>query len=74
MSSSYARVDAVTARHERAQAARAELQVWYLEDLLPKLGRAARTGSVDPRAVVALDADVRALLDLARLRPADEFG
>jgi hypothetical protein len=45
-----------------------ELQTWYLRGLLPKLARAARKGAVDPRAVGALDAEVRALLDLHRAR------
>jgi hypothetical protein len=44
--------------------ARAELQAWYLRSLLPKLARTAKKGAVDPRAVEALDAEVRALLDL----------
>jgi hypothetical protein len=48
--------------------ARAELQAWYLGGLLPKLARAARTGVIDRRAASALDADVRALLDLSHER------
>jgi hypothetical protein len=51
---------------EDTSTARAELQSWYLHGLLPKLARAAQTGVVDPRAVAALDAEVRKLLDLAR--------
>ena len=50
-------------------AARAELQAWYLRGLLPRLVHAARTGVVDVRAVEALDAGVRTLLDLS---PADK--
>ncbi|HET8750935.1 MAG TPA: hypothetical protein VFM43_00240 [Gaiellaceae bacterium] len=53
---------------KRGGRARADLQAWYLDGLLPKLGRAATTGAVDPRAVEALDAHVRALLDLSRPR------
>lgn len=53
---------------KRARAARAELQAWYVQGLLPKLARAASSGVADPRAVEALDADVRGLLDLARER------
>jgi hypothetical protein len=56
--------------NERANAARAELQSWYLQRLQPKLARAASTGVVDPRAVAALDAEVRGLLDLAQAREA----
>lgn len=52
----------------RSRWARAELQSWYLQGLLPKLARAAQTGTVDRAAVEALDADVRALLDLSRAR------
>lgn len=52
----------------RGPRARAELQSWYLQGLLPKLARAARTGAVDRAAVEALDTDVRALLDLSRAR------
>ena len=52
----------------RGRRARAELQSWYLQGLLPKLARAAQTGAVDRAAVEALDADVRALLDLSRAR------
>jgi hypothetical protein len=51
--------------NESTRGARAELQAWYLGGLLPKLARAARTGAADPGAVAALDADVRALLDLS---------
>jgi hypothetical protein len=54
--------------NERARAARAELQAWYLQGLLPKLARASRKGTVDARALVALDADVRKLLDLSHAR------
>jgi hypothetical protein len=53
---------------KRARAARAELQAWYLHGLLPKLTRAVRTGNAERRAVNALDADVRALLDLSHER------
>jgi hypothetical protein len=49
--------------NERARTARAELQAWYLHSLLPKLARAGRTGVVDERAIEALDAAVRALID-----------
>jgi hypothetical protein len=57
-----------TAATDRTREARAGLQAWYLRGLLPKLARAARAGLVDPQAVVALDADVRALLDLSQER------
>ena len=53
---------------EKTSRARAELQLWYLHSLLPKLARAARTGAVDAQAAAALDAEVRAFLDLARAR------
>ena len=46
--------------------ARAELQSWYLQGLQPKLARAAGKGTVDPRAVAALDAEVRQFLDLSQ--------
>ena len=55
--------------NEEARAARAELHAWYLGGLLPKLAHAGRTGTVDVRAVEALDADMRSLLDLS---PAQE--
>jgi hypothetical protein len=48
--------------------ARAELQAWYLNGLLPKLARAVRRGAAERGAVNALDADVRALLDLSHER------
>jgi hypothetical protein len=51
-----------------ARAARAELQAWYLRGLLPKLVQAAKTGAVDVGAVDALDADVRALLEISQER------
>ena len=57
-----------TTEDQKARAARAELQAWYVRGLLPKLTRAASTGVADPRAIEALDADVRGLLDLARAR------
>jgi hypothetical protein len=46
--------------------ARSELQAWYLRGLLPKLAEAARTGTVSPGAIDALDAELRALLGLPR--------
>jgi hypothetical protein len=52
----------------RTSTARTELQSWYQRGLLPKLERAAAAGAVDARALAALDADVRALLDLSRER------
>lgn len=52
----------------RTRAARTELQAWYARGLLPKLARAAGAGAVDPRAIEALDAGVRGLLDLPRAR------
>jgi hypothetical protein len=58
----------MTATKKSTPSARTELQAWYLEGLLPKLTRAARTGGVDPRAVDALDGEMRAFLDLARAR------
>jgi hypothetical protein len=50
--------------------ARAELRSWYVHGLQPKLARAASSGTVDPRAVAALDADLRRLLDLSPARTA----
>lgn len=49
---------------ERTSSARAELQAWYLHGLLPKLARAAGAGVVDTQELRALDAGLRALLDL----------
>jgi len=57
-----------TMQNESTNDARAELQSWYLHGLRPKLARAASTGAVDPRAVAALDAEVRSFLDLSRAR------
>jgi hypothetical protein len=54
--------------NESTHGARAELQAWYLQSLLPKLAQAASVGAADPGAVDALDAHVRALLDLSRER------
>jgi len=54
--------------NERTNDARAELRLWYLRGLQPKLARAASTGAVDPQAVAALDADLRSFLDLYRAR------
>jgi hypothetical protein len=53
-------------RSREKKAARAELQAWYLGGLLPKLACAAKAGLVDVGALDALDADVRALLELSR--------
>jgi hypothetical protein len=47
-----------------AAARRAELQAWYVQRLLPKLERAARSGVADARSVAALHAEMRALLEL----------
>jgi hypothetical protein len=58
----------MTMANERSREARAELRAWYLRGLLPKLERAARGEVVEPRAVEALDVDVRALLDLSHER------
>ena len=52
--------------NESAGDARTEVRDWYLGVLLPKLARAGRAGVVAPQALEALDADVRALLDLSR--------
>ncbi|HSC49832.1 MAG TPA: hypothetical protein VLD16_06155 [Gaiellaceae bacterium] len=49
-----------------ADEARAELRSWYVHGLQPKLARAASTGAADPRAVAALDAEVRRVLELPR--------
>jgi hypothetical protein len=46
--------------------ARAELEAWFLRDLLPKLERAARAGELDPRALAAFDAEMRTLIDPSR--------
>jgi hypothetical protein len=50
--------------------ARETLQAWYLHGLQPKLARAARDGTVDPRAVAALDDELRALLEISEAREA----
>ena len=50
---------------ESTNDARAELRSWYLDSLQPKLARAVSTGAVDPRAVAALEAEVRRILDLS---------
>ena len=55
-----------TMQNESTNQARAELQSWYLHGLQPKLARAANTGTADPMAVAALDAEVRKLLNLFR--------
>jgi uncharacterized membrane protein len=60
--------EVVTMENERSSNARAELQTWYLHDLLPRLARAARTGTVAPQELDALDAGMRRLLDLTRER------
>jgi hypothetical protein len=57
-----------TTANKKTRAARAELQAWYLRGLLPKLVQAARIGVVDVGAVDALDADVRALLEISQER------
>jgi hypothetical protein len=50
-------------RTERRPAeVRAELQVWYLTDLRPKLASAARQGKVRPDQAETLDLQVRELL------------
>jgi len=54
----------VAASKKTTRDVRAELHAWYLRGLRPKLARAARTGVVAPQALEALDAEVRALLDL----------
>jgi hypothetical protein len=48
--------------------ARAELQAWYLRGLLPKLVQAAKAGAADVGAVGALDAEMRALLEISQER------
>jgi hypothetical protein len=55
-------------RNGRAREARTELATWYLRGLLPKLARAATIGAVEAQAVEALDADVRALLEISQER------
>lgn len=55
----------VTMPNERTNDARAELRSWYLHSFQPKLARAASTGAVDPRALAALEAEVRRILDLS---------
>lgn len=52
--------------NDSTRGATGELRAWYLQSLLPKLVRAAGTGAVDLPAVEALDADVRALLDISQ--------
>lgn len=54
--------------NQKTNKARAELQAWYLNGLLPKLGDAVTRGAVDLREIEAFDAEVRALLDLSRTR------
>ena len=58
----------VTMPNERTNEARAELRSWYLHSLQPKLARAASTGAADPRALAALDDELRKLLDASRMR------
>lgn len=58
----------MAARAERD--ARAELRSWYVHGLQPKLARAVSSGTVDPGAAAALDADLRRLLDLSPARTA----
>ena len=48
--------------------ARAQLQTWYLTDLRPKLASAARRGAVTPLKAVAIDRDLRQLLDISSSR------
>lgn len=55
----------VTMPNERTNDALAELRSWYLHSLRPKLARAACTGAVDPRALAALEAQLRRILDLS---------
>jgi hypothetical protein len=64
----HARSTVDTPREEPARNRRAELQAWYLGGLQPKLIRAAETGTAAPGAVDALDAQVRELLALPRVR------
>jgi hypothetical protein len=45
--------------------ARAELEIWYLTDLRPKLASAARRGAVSSGAVAAFDLDLRRLLEIS---------
>ena len=56
------------AKQTSTRNARAELQTWYLQGLRPKLARAAGSGTVDPRAVDALDGEMRAFLGLSPAR------
>jgi hypothetical protein len=52
-----------TMENRSTRNARAELEAWFLCDLLPKLERAARAGDVDRRALAAFDAEMRTLVD-----------
>ena len=45
--------------------ARAELRDWYTQGLRPKLALAARSKAVHPARVLALDRQIRALLELS---------
>jgi hypothetical protein len=54
----------MASRKKSTTNARAELQAWYLQGLLPQLSRAAGSGVVEPRAVDALDAQMRSFLQL----------
>ena len=58
----------MAAKKKSTPDARSELQAWYLQGLLPRLARAAGSGAVDPRAVDALDGEMRAFLGLSRAR------
>jgi hypothetical protein len=54
-----------TRTERRPAEVRAELQVWYLTDLRPKLASAAREGKVAPDQAATLDLQVRELLALS---------
>jgi hypothetical protein len=53
---------------ESAGEARAELQAWYVHHLLPKLAQAVSRGRAGRGEIEALDAGVRELIDLPRVR------
>lgn len=44
-----------------------DLRAWYLAGLRPKLAEAARTGVIEPAAVLTLDRQMRGLLDLQEI-------
>jgi hypothetical protein len=50
--------------------ARDELRSWYLDELQPRVARAASEGVVDPQAAAVFHADLQRLLGLTEDREA----